>query len=231
MVEEAQKITPPVTVLFFYCRHDQPEKNSFDALARSFLLQLLKQDKSLLAYLYRKCCDSGEAVLDSPSELEELLAFAFERCERAYIVIDGLDDCARDERKVITQWFKRLVKALPTTNPDRLRCLFVSQDDGVAREDLDGLVSIKIGAEDNKHDIHVYSRAEAKRLQEKFEISEEEAVRFVLHVVDAANGMFLLASLMWTNLLNQTSMAGVEGQLGNIFPSGMNELCVDKTLI
>ncbi|RSL89343.1 hypothetical protein CEP51_001245 [Fusarium floridanum] len=213
----------PGAVLFFYCKHDQPEKNTFHALARSFLLQFLKQDKDLLTYLYRKCCDSGEALLTSRPLLEELLAFAFRSCERAYIIIDGLDECPRDERKAITQWFRKLVETLPTTDPDRLRCLFVSQDDGVARKDLDDLVSIKIGAEDNKHDIHEYSRAEANKLAGIFDLSREEASGFADNVADAAQGMFLLAKLVWINLLGQTSIAGVERQLGNNFPNGIDE--------
>ncbi|WKT53623.1 P-loop containing nucleoside triphosphate hydrolase [Fusarium oxysporum f. sp. vasinfectum] len=223
VVEEARNLTPSVTVLFFYCKHDQPEKNTFHALARSFLLQLLRQDKDLLTYLYRKCCDSGEALLTSQALLEELLAFAFRSCERTYIIIDGLDECERSERKAITQWFRKLIETLPATEPDRLRCLFVSQDDGVGRKDLDDLVSIKIGVEDNKEDILEYSRAEAGKLAAIFDLSRDEASGFAVNVADAAQGMFLLAKLVWINLLGQTSLAGVERQLNNNFPSGINE--------
>ncbi|KAM0210011.1 hypothetical protein ACHAQI_006123 [Fusarium lateritium] len=223
VVEEAQSLMPPVTVLIFYCKHDQPERNTFHALARSFLWQFLRQDKDLLAYLYRKCCDSGEALLTSRPLIEELLTFAFRSCERAYIIIDGLDECPRDERKAITQWFRKLVETLPTTEPDRLRCLFVSQDDGVARKDLDDLVSIKIVAADNKHDIKEYSLAEASKLASIFDLSREEMSGFAANVSDAAQGMFLLAKLVWINLLGQTSMKGIEQQLGNNFPDGIDQ--------
>jgi hypothetical protein len=223
VVEQAQKLMPPVTVLFFYCKHGQPERNTLHALARNFLLQLLKRDKDLLTYLYRKCCDSGETLLTSRPLIEELLAFAFKSCERAYIIIDGLDECERDERKAITQWFRKLVESLPATEADRLRCLFISQDDGVARKDLDDLVSIKTGAKENKQDILEYSRAEATKLAGIFNLSGEEASRFAVNVADAAQGMFLLAKLVWINLLGQTSIAGVEQQLGDRFPNGINE--------
>ncbi|KAL2679252.1 hypothetical protein Neosp_010019 [[Neocosmospora] mangrovei] len=193
VVEQAQKLNSPGVVLFFYCKHGHPEKNSFDALARSFLLQLLQKDKGLLT------------------------------CEGAYIVIDGLDECGRDERKVITQWFRRLVESLPHSDPDRLRCLFVSQDDGVARKDLRDIASINIVAEGNKNDIHQYSIAMASKLKDKFELSVEEAGKFATFVADAAQGLFLLAKLVWANLLRQTSIAGVEAQLGDNFPSGINE--------
>jgi hypothetical protein len=223
VVEEAQKLTPSVTVLFFYCKHDQPEKNTLHALARNFLLQLLKQDEDLLTYLYRKCCDSGETLLTSRPLIEELLAFAFKSCERAYIIIDGLHECERDERKAITQWFRKLVETLPATEADRLRCLFISQDDGVARKDLVDLVSIKTGAEENKQDILAYSRAEANKLAGIFKLSGQEARRFAVHVANAAQGMFLLAKLVWINLLGQTSIAGIEQQLGDRFPNEINE--------
>ncbi|RSL58822.1 hypothetical protein CEP54_007587 [Fusarium duplospermum] len=222
VVEEAQKLKPPVSVLFFYCKHNDPEKSSFDALARSFLVQFLKQDKGLLAYLYGKHLDSSEAVLSSSSTLKELLTSAFESCEGAYIIIDGLDECARKERKAITQWFRNLVETLPNAGPDRLRCLFVSQDDS-ARKDLNDLVTIDIGAGGNENDIRQYSLAKASELKDKLRLSEEEASRFANHVANNAKGMFLMAKLVWTNLLGQTTLAEVEAQVGNNFPKGFNE--------
>jgi hypothetical protein len=96
-----------------------------------------------LLYFYKKCYSSTETELTSPYLIEELLNFAFKKCKSAYIVLDGLDECAREERKKITQWFRKLVEDLPTSEPERLRCLFVSRDDGVARKDFSGIVSIK----------------------------------------------------------------------------------------
>jgi hypothetical protein len=188
-VEEARKLTPTPTVLFFYCKYNSPERDNFLALARSILAQLLKQDKCLLPYFYQKCCDSGDAVLTSRTLVEELLVLAFRNCKSAYIVLDGLDECAREERKAITQWFRKLVEELPTSQPERLRCLFISQDDGVSRKDLSGLLSIKIRPDDNKHDIDEYNRVEGSKVKEKFQLSDEKTSIIASTVAESVGGV------------------------------------------
>ena len=188
VIEEAQKLKPTPTVLFFYCKHKNSERDNFNAVARSLLAQLLKQDRDMLPYFYERCCESGEAVLDSRALIEELLKLAFDNCKSAYIILDGLDECARDERKEITQWFRKLVEDLPTSEPERLRCLFVSQDDGVARKDFSGLANIKIKSEDNKHDINLYSRIEADKLKLTFNLAEERAAGIASTVANSVEG-------------------------------------------
>ncbi|RBA12653.1 hypothetical protein FPRO05_04103 [Fusarium proliferatum] len=221
IVEEAQKLMPRPQVLIFYCKQSPPEHNTFLAVARSFILQLLNQDKDLLLYLYRKHCDRNEAVLSSMPLVQEMLTFLLSSCKSAYIIIDGLDECGREERKVITQWFRHLIESLPKSAPDRLRCLFVSQDDRIGVKDLQGLAKIDIEPQDNKQDVLVYSQAQAGELRRKFEFSEEESSRIAVAVTDSVKGIFLLAKLIWINLLAQTSLADVEEQL-NEFPSEIN---------
>ncbi|KAF2178004.1 putative zinc finger protein [Zopfia rhizophila CBS 207.26] len=224
VVEEVRKLKPLPTVLFFYCKHKKSERDNFLALARSLLAQLLKQDKGLLLYFYQKCCDSGEAALDSPALVDELLTFAFQNCKSAYIILDGLDECAREERKKIVQWFRRLVEDLPTSEPERFRCLFVSQDDGVARKDFSGLTSIKIRIEDNKHDIDEYCRVKAENLKGELKLTEEKVNTIASTVANSIEGMFLLAKLIWINLSGQTSIRGLEEELKpQVFPTEINK--------
>lgn len=242
-MEEARKLTPTPAVLFFYCKHGNAERDNFLAIARSLLAQLLKHDKGLLFYFYQKCCDSGEAVLNSPAIVEELLVLAFKNCKNAYIILDGLDECPRNERKAIAQWFRELVEDLPSSDPDRLRCLFVSQDDGAARKDFAGLASIKIRTEDIKHDIDEFSRVEAGKVKEELGLSEEKTstlartvadsvggISFIVCASDSLNllnvqsGIFLLAKLVWNNLCGQTSIAGLEREIEpNTFPTEIND--------
>lgn len=192
MIEEATKLQPVPTVLYFYCKHKNSERDNFLSLARTLLSQLLKQDKGLLFYFYQKSCEGGEPVLTSPAMVEELLMFAFKNCKSAYIIIDGLDECTRDERKKIVQWFRKLVEDLPTSEPDRFRCLFVSQDDGPARKDLSGLSSHKISNDDTKHDIEMYCRAEADRLRNELYITEEKADSIAAQVANNVEGKRLV---------------------------------------
>ncbi|CVK85016.1 uncharacterized protein FMAN_01938 [Fusarium mangiferae] len=222
IVEEVQKLTPKPRVLFFYCKQNVPEHNTFLAIARSFILQLLNQDRNLLLYLHRKHCDSNEAVLSSIPLIQEMLNFLLSSCKSAYIIIDGLDECEREERKIITQWFRRLVESLPENAPDRLRCLFVSQDDRIGAKDLQGLAKISIDPQDNNQDILLYSRVQAEELRHKFDFSEEESSRIAVAVAESVKGIFLLAKLIWINLIAQISLAEVEEQMKE-FPPEINQ--------
>ena len=188
VVDEIKKLTPRPTVLFFYFKNGDPDRKGFLAAARSILSQFLQQDNSLLDYLYDKCCSSGEAFLTSRKLIVELLTFAFENCTSAYIILDGLDEFnskEREERKIVTQWFRELVEDLPPSNPDRLRCLFVSQDDGPARKDFAGLARIEIRADDIKSDLLEFSRVEARRVKSKFHLTDQRTDELVNSVVDS----------------------------------------------
>lgn len=177
-------------MLFFYCKKDPPGQNTFVALARSFLLQFLQQDRGLLTYLYGEYCNSTETVLSSSPVIKKMLESAFGACQSAYIIVDGLDECERNERKNITQWFRSLVESLPVSAPDRLRCIFVSQDDRVGENDLHGIAKINIEIEDNKPDILAYSRVESDKLREKFKFSHEESDRIAVGITDSVKGIY-----------------------------------------
>jgi hypothetical protein len=251
IIEEVQKIKPKPTVLFFYCKNGRPDRDNFHAIARSFLAQFIQQDKDLVQHFYKECYDHGEPVLTKPSEVERLLAFAFENCKSVYIILDGLDECERENRKSIVGWFRNLVENLPPSEPERFRCLFVSQDDGYARKDFEGLARIKVEVEDNKGDIEKYCQAESGSLQQKFELTDEEISSITTRVTESAGGiccprviympifqvlgyiifsltritgMFLLANLIWKNLMGQTDKKRLERELQpSIFPKGTNK--------
>jgi hypothetical protein len=191
IIKEAKLLSPPPTVLFFYFSSTDPERKGFIPAARSLLSQFLRQDNSLLDYLYDKCCASGEAFLNHKNTILELLTFAFDNCSSAYIILDGLDECEqREERKAITQWFRRLIEELPPSKPDRLRCLFVSQDDGPARNDFAGIASIRITRKDIKDDLLEFSRFRAEEVQSLFHLTDQKTRDMIEFVVQSVGGRF-----------------------------------------
>ncbi|ETS77389.1 hypothetical protein PFICI_11263 [Pestalotiopsis fici W106-1] len=245
VVQKASELKPAPTVLYFYCKHENPERDNFVALGRSLLAQFLHHNNELLPSFYQKFCRSGQVVLSSPILVEELLTLAFGNCKSAYIILDGLDECPRDQRKYITKWFRKLIEDLPSKEADRLRCLFVSQDDGPARKDFDDLASIKIADEDTQHDIEEYCRVQARKLLEnnpslpgekvdwiamtvsksvKGRLPHHSCSFFFIHSLTRHQGLFLLASLIWTNLSNHTSIERLEKELEpNVFPKQIND--------
>jgi hypothetical protein len=84
-----------------------------------------------------------------------------------YLIIDGLDECKEAERNKISKRFLGIIEALPPANMDSIRCLFVSQDDGLARRTLGYLPTIKITTE-NKEDLKDYAAVWHQKLEAKF---------------------------------------------------------------
>lgn len=191
VVQKARELDPAPIVLFYYFKHRDPDRDNFVSLGRSLLAQFLRHDNELLPTLYEKSCRNVEAMLTSSTLIEELLNLAFDNCKSAYIILDGLDECPRDQRKSIAQWFRNLIENLPSDAPDRLRCLFVSQDDGAARKDFAGLANIKIEAEDNQSDIEQYSHIEADKLHQQHpDLSEQKLKWIASTVADSAKGKY-----------------------------------------
>ncbi|TEA11264.1 hypothetical protein C8034_v007861 [Colletotrichum sidae] len=199
-------------------------KNNFAAIGRSLLLQLLEHSPDLLPFFFEKYKTSTEATLTTVSDLEELLEIAIKNLPSVYIILDGIDECPRDQRKSITLWFRRLVEKLQPKDSDRIRCLFVSQDDGFARKDFSGVSSLKIQSKDNESDIREFSAAWASRIQQKFDLAGDRTQEIAKQIPESCNGMFLLAKLICENLLDQSTVEDLEYELTpNTFPKEINE--------
>lgn len=161
------------------------------SLARGILAQILHQDKDLLTYFYEECSKSKEAVLSVPDQVRRLLTLAFQNCKNAYIILDGLDECKRDDRKEIVHWFIKLVEKLPVNESSRIRCLFTSRDDGPGRKDFDGMYSLSIRQQDMQGDLQQYCQFQADQLKTKLWLSLDRAQEISSAVFERAGGKFL----------------------------------------
>lgn len=193
-MEEARKLESKPTVLFFYFKQEDGDRNNFLSMARTLLSQILEQNPHTLDYFYSKCCNSGGAVLSSRPLVEDLLRFALGNCDSAYIVLDGLDECCtRKERGEIVSWFRDLIEnGLPEIR-GRLHCMFISQHDS-ARKDYRDLPSITADADNNEEDIEAFCKVQAEKLVTKLDITAEYAHEIVERVSAAAEGMSVLNS-------------------------------------
>jgi len=187
VVEKARDLSPKPTVLSFYFKEGEGDRDNFVSMARSLLSQLLQQDAGILDYVYNKCCGSGQAFLTSRYLIEELLLFALSNCDSAYIVLDGLDECcSREERKTIVDFFRNLVENLDT-DPDRIRCLFVSRKDS-ARKDFSSLANIAVDLENNEDDIDAFSQVQSQKLGERLGVPDQRLQEIVDFVSAFAEG-------------------------------------------
>ncbi|RYP73035.1 hypothetical protein DL771_003903 [Monosporascus sp. 5C6A] len=155
------------------------------------------------------------AVLCTEEVVEKLLEVAILNCSTVYIVIDGINECPRGERKKISQWFRHLVEDLEPPRQDRVRCLFVSQYDGVAQRDFGGLTAVRIKAHHTRADIQQFSTASAAKIQDELGLSDDLRVKVASKIEGAADGMFHLAELIADVLRDSTSVEDIEDELQN----------------
>ncbi|KAI8934776.1 hypothetical protein NX059_008463 [Plenodomus lindquistii] len=224
IIEEARS-NPNVQVAFFYCRYLDPDRSTFLGVLRGILSQLLLQDTGILDFLYEKACTSGPAFLSTESVAMDLAEISMKRFAKLYIVIDGIDECERDERKQIVAFFEKAWESLPQDDWDSLRCLFISQDDNIARNDFKNMSSIKITESDSKGDISAYAAIRSLEIKTKHDLSDDRQHWIQQMITAKAEGMFLFAHLYSVYLLDQTSVEDLDRELspGRI-PEGVRRL-------
>lgn len=189
--------TQDTSIAFFYCKHKDASRNSFIAIAKGLLSQLLDQNKHLIQYLYENSSNCGETSLHTKVLAGELLRVALSSSKRTYIVLDGLDECETKERRYITEFFRNTIEALPTADMDSIRCLFVSQDDREARKDLSNIKSINICPSDTKHDIHSFVTVWRDKIEKKF--GDLRGIKFDIAKIVTAKAQGILSVLHCSN--------------------------------
>ena len=190
VVEEVKRLRRlhGISVGFFYCKHGDERRITFLAVATSLLSQLLQQNPHLLPHFYEKASTTGDAALTSISIAQELLSTALKSAGKTYIILDGLDECPRNERKEISIWFQSLVESLSPADYGSIRCLFISQDDGYARKDIGGLPTLTITSTHNQLDIESFAIHQAGQAQDPFGLSDEKRLEIIQKVTRGSGG-------------------------------------------
>jgi hypothetical protein len=190
IIEEAQRQSL-VSVLYFYCKHKDPQRNTFVAVARALLAQLLVQNRAhdLLPFLHEEYLDSGEITLQSIQLCKTLLKTALESLPadaKIYIVIDGIDECDIQERRNILSTLTSIIEA--GNHPGRLRGMFVSQDEPDIKSLLRTSFAMRITETDNEEDIREYARCWALKIRDRFKLPPDKVDHIMKTVCDRAEG-------------------------------------------
>ncbi|KAK7397580.1 hypothetical protein QQX98_013055 [Neonectria punicea] len=182
---------------YFYCNGTNDTRNSFVAVARGLLSQLLLGDQDLMLQLYDKQnLQSGEAILLEGSLTKELLDVALVSKKTTYLIIDGIDECKREERKEICSWFSERINKLSKEDHGNLRCLFVSQEDGIAKKDLAMIPAIKILPVYVRDDIRRYVDIWREKIEVKHGLLDASQYPLTGRIMSSTRGMFLFAKLV-----------------------------------
>ncbi|KAI1846006.1 hypothetical protein JX266_007815 [Neoarthrinium moseri] len=212
VVIDAARNIPGANVLFFYCRYGEPKRNSFVGVLRSLLAQCLSENPQLLPYFHEKSSESREALLSSIEVAQDMIKTALSSYDMLYLVVDGLDECKREDRKDIASLFQDLVEELTATDTGSIRCLFVSQEDGAALHDFRSIPSIKINHE-NKEDIKSFADMWQQVIEKKFGSLAPRNYHISDIICARAQGMFIFAEMFAKYLKNQQNVADLLEEL------------------
>ncbi|KAF4628757.1 hypothetical protein G7Y89_g9399 [Cudoniella acicularis] len=227
IVEERLNIDSTSTI-FFYCKYQDQQKKTFLSIARSSLSQFLNKnfvasdDDFILNYLHEQCINSGQKFLTSMETSKELLRTCFGTVVQTYMIIDGLDECDKSERKIILPFFASLVEQ--DDRPGNTRVLIVSQDEEDIRRHLRSATVLRLNESHNKADIEAYTMRWLEKIMLKFKISTPTEEHIKTAVCNGSDGMFLFAKLVLTNLYDQVSLADLYQELQpDTFPEGFEQ--------
>ncbi|KAK0647033.1 hypothetical protein B0T16DRAFT_458896 [Cercophora newfieldiana] len=215
-------------VLYFYCKYDSPDKQSFSAILRALLYQLLDQDEALSDNLLGEILKTDSVKLGTAAYLSELVKMAFESQARSYVVIDGLDECDRVQACKTLDWFLSLTSQQTDQhgrpgNNGSIHVLFSGQRDGALDDKLLDHPSISLDLPDHGDDIRRYCEKRCVDLGPKFNFDQDEAAEIASRVTKGAHGMFLFAKVVLDNLFSQTTKELLRQELeSETFPEGMD---------
>ena len=94
-------------VAYFFARHDTPESLEARTIIGSLAWQFLRMNQNLDLTGTAKSLDMRTSTLDVESILD-LLQYALPADFKAYVVLDGIDDCDDDEREQLIQHLQKL---------------------------------------------------------------------------------------------------------------------------
>lgn len=189
MVEDCLKSYE--STAWFYFRNGDAQRSSFLNLASSLISQLLEHNCDLLPYVFEEMCRKGKQSFSSEILAKELLHVILRNSGHVCIILDGLDECSRMERKKILEWIC-LVSEHPQDRDNSYStiCLLVSQRDGITSKALRDIPSLEITAKDTRDDILAFLWSRGSEIQTKFQISDESTKTMVELVMEKAGGKF-----------------------------------------
>lgn len=145
----------------------------------------------MLSFLFEKVLASAEVNLSTQKLAQELLEACL-KDKRCYIVLDGLDECSRNQQLHITKWLRKFVEDSAASEPSR--CVFLSQDDASTRPLLSTLPTLHIEPAQNRQDIQAFCDIRVASMKEKFALTPSEMVSVSAKTTVAANGTYIAHS-------------------------------------
>ncbi|KAK5046236.1 hypothetical protein LTR84_008379 [Exophiala bonariae] len=210
---------------FFYCYHDDPQRKKSLPILASILAQLTTSDHILMPWCYEQYTTSNQLSLRDEAQCIDMLRSILLSNKKTFVVLDGIDECERKDRQLLLSFFTRAVAACESNDPGSLRIALLSRDEDDIRRALAGAISeIKITPAENERDMKRYIKLRCNEVKDKFEELRADAIKYISDSTFLrADGMFLFAKLVLTNLLEQVSLEALQSEIEpSNFPAGLD---------
>lgn len=175
-------------VAYFYFKHGQSNKNTFNSMLRALLDQLIEQDQASSTHFHGRIATEADANLCSTQVLRDLVKIALEDYQAVYMVLDGLDECEDGEAAKSINWLISLANSAAIGQDAKLRILFSGQRDGVLDSLLASQPSISLDTSAHLDDIHAYVQEFSNRIKDKFTLSTQIQQGIVSLVLSETKG-------------------------------------------
>ncbi|KAK2745994.1 hypothetical protein FQN55_005816 [Onygenales sp. PD_40] len=213
---------PQIPVLFFYCKHQEPDKRTHTDILRGLLAQLLPKDKTVVAWFVEEYARYDQGRLILAKVLEDAMEFALNSQRHVYIILDGLDECKPKEAAKTIKWLLAYQEASQgATGKISLLCLGQRTDElQTLLSSAASIVLDTVGA--HGKDIECYVQLMLDRVRSKFKIDSLTSARIMSQVLSSSRGMFLYAKLVMENLLSQYTLRDFMAEIQpGVFPQGL----------
>lgn len=206
-------------VAHFFCRHDIPESLKARTIIGSLARQLLSTVSDLAALSKR--CASDQAAGDT-EEVLELIIQGFPPSQKAYFVLDGLDECNDKEKMILGQAVQKIQRVLKV-----LVCVSSRGEPNSALELIIDQISAThvISMPDDNPDIKTFIEADLERclVQKRLVIGDPT---LIIEIQDAllkgSQGMFLWVTLQIQSLCDMKTDHSIREALTDL-PKSLSE--------
>lgn len=207
------------TVLYFFCKNSDEDKNSDTAIIRSFLYQMLQSVKNPVEHralsddLGTAVDESGKQRATDFASMWLLFITHINKITHPVIILDALDECR--EPKTLIQNLMALSKS------NGIRVILTSREETRIHRILADKISLEIRPEDVDADIQAFIQAKIS----KRHLLRDNLVRdmIVQKLSEAHAGMFLWVYLILKELKACRSVEQVEDTLREL-PEGLTAM-------
>ncbi|KAI8311745.1 Zinc finger protein [Colletotrichum sp. SAR11_59] len=180
--------SPPVSVSYFYFKHGDDERNSHESFVRAILTQLISQNMMSSQEFFEDFAKQNEVSIRSRESLETLTQRALEEYRVSFLILDGLDECEREQARRTVEWLLALRRLDKYVGKTSLRIIFSGQRDGLLDDVLSEFPNIRLESTKHNADIERYSLQYASKRQKRFRLNKDLETHIASLVTKGAQG-------------------------------------------